>query len=296
MTSSPPADGPQAAPGAAPIARTLRYSRVLSIAGSDSGGGAGLQADLKTFAALGCFGMTAITALTAQNTTGVRAIHAVPLDMLHAQIDAVVEDIGVDAVKVGMLHSSATVAAVATAIDRHRLQQVVLDPVMVATSGATLIDREAIEVLVAQMFPRATLVTPNLDEAALLVGRPLTNEADMDAAGRELIARGARAVLVKGGHLAGNSVSDLLLTRDGARLWLRGPRIPSANTHGTGCTLSSAIAAHLARGMALPDAVRAARDYVRGALQAGAPVRTGEGSGPLNHAWQPQAMHTVPLR
>jgi len=277
------------------MARTLRYARVLSIAGSDSGGGAGIQADLKTFAALGCFGMTALTALTAQNTQGVRAIHAVPLDMLHAQIDAVVEDIGVDAVKIGMLHSAATVQAVANAIDRHRLERVVLDPVMVATSGATLIDREAIEELVTQMFPRAALVTPNLDEAALLVARPLTTEADMHDAARELLARGARAVLLKGGHLAGDTVSDLLLTSDAPPLWLRGPRIPSANTHGTGCTLSSAIAAHLARGATLEDAVRAARDYVRGALEAGAPVRTGAGSGPLNHAWQPQAMQTVPL-
>jgi hydroxymethylpyrimidine/phosphomethylpyrimidine kinase len=277
------------------MARTLRYARVLSIAGSDSGGGAGIQADLKTFAALGCFGMTALTALTAQNTQGVRAIHAVPLDMLHAQIDAVVEDIGVNAVKIGMLHSAATVQAVANAIDRHRLERVVLDPVMVATSGATLIDREAIDVLVTQMFPRTALVTPNLDEAALLVARPLATEDDMHVAARELLGRGARAVLLKGGHLAGDTVSDLLLARDAEPLWLRGPRIPSANTHGTGCTLSSAIAAHLARGAALADAVRAARDYVRGALQAGAPVRTGAGSGPLNHAWQPQVMQTVPL-
>jgi hydroxymethylpyrimidine/phosphomethylpyrimidine kinase len=239
--------------------------------------------------------MTALTALTAQNTQGVRAIHAVPLDMLHAQIDAVVEDIGVDAAKIGMLHSAATVQAVANAIDRHRLERVVLDPVMVATSGATLIDREAIDVLVTQMFPRAALVTPNLDEAALLVARPLATEDDMYAAARELLARGARAVLLKGGHLAGDTVSDLLLARDDEPLWLRGPRIPSANTHGTGCTLSSAIAAHLARGATLEDAVRRARDYVRGALQAGAPVRTGAGSGPLNHAWQPQAMQTVPL-
>ncbi len=295
MTSSPPASGPAADAGAAPIARTLRYPRVLSIAGSDSGGGAGVQADLKTFSALGCFGMTAITALTAQNTLGVRAIHAVPLDMLHAQIDAVVEDIGVDAVKVGMLHSAATVQAVAATIDRHGLDRVVLDPVMVATSGAALIDHEAVQDLVTHMFPRAVLVTPNLDEAALLVARPLASEADMEAAARELLARGARAVLLKGGHLAGGTVSDLLLARDAAPVWLRGPRIPSANTHGTGCTLSSAIAAHLARGAGLEDAVRSARDYVRGALEAGAPVRTGAGSGPLNHAWQPQGMRGVPL-
>ncbi len=277
------------------VPRTLRYPRVLSIAGSDSGGGAGIQADLKAFSALGCFGMTAITALTAQNTLGVRAIHAVPLEMLDAQIDAVVEDIGVDAVKVGMLHSAPTVRAVAAAIDRHRLARVVLDPVMVATSGATLIDREAISVLVADMFPRAGVITPNLDEASLLVGRTLATEADMEAAARQLLVMGARAVLLKGGHLAGGTVSDLLLQADAAPLWLRGSRIPSANTHGTGCTLSSAIAAHLAQGLALPEAVKAARDYVRGALEAGAPVRTGDGSGPLNHGWQPVAMKRVPL-
>jgi hydroxymethylpyrimidine/phosphomethylpyrimidine kinase len=276
-------------------ARDSRYARVLAIAGSDSGGGAGIQADLKTFAALGCFGMTAITALTAQNTLGVRAIHAVPLEMLHAQIDAVVEDIGVDAVKIGMLHSAATVQAVAAAIDRHQLPRVVFDPVMVATSGATLIDQEAVAVLVRELFPRALLVTPNLDEAALLVGRPLHTEDDMAAAAAQLIERGARAVLLKGGHLPGETVSDLLLQRGEPPRWFRSPRIPSDNTHGTGCTLSSAIAAQLALGDALPEAVRRAGDYVRGALAAGAGVRTGAGSGPLNHAWQPRPMRLFRL-
>ncbi len=280
---------------ASPIERRLRYARVLTIAGSDSGGGAGIQADLKTFAALGCFGMSALTALTAQNTMGVRAIHAVPLDMLEAQIAAVVEDIGVDAVKIGMLHSAATVHSVAAALDRHGLARVVFDPVMVATSGATLIDREAVEVLVELMFPRALLITPNLDEAALLVGHPLASEADMEAAARQMLAMGARAVLLKGGHLQGDTVSDLLLAAGAEPLWMRAPRIASANTHGTGCTLSSAIASHLALGAALPEAVQKARAYVRGALEAGAAVRTGAGSGPLNHGWQPVAMQTFPL-
>ena len=183
------------------IERIHQYPRVLSIAGSDSGGGAGIQADLKTFAALGCFGMTAITALTAQNTCGVRAIHPVPPDMLRAQIDAVLEDIGADAVKVGMLHSPEIVRTVAQAIDRHQLSRVVFDPVMVATSGAKLIDDPAIAVLVAELFPRTALITPNLDEAALLVGRPLASAQDMAQAAAELVARGARAVLLKGGHL-----------------------------------------------------------------------------------------------
>ena len=268
----------------------FRYPRVLSIAGSDSGGGAGIQADLKTFAALGCYGMTAITALTAQNTLGVRAIHAVPPEMLRDQIDAVVEDIGVDAVKIGMLHSAVTVRTVAEAIDRHRLPRVVLDPVMMSTSGAVLIDDEAIAVLVAELFPRAVVITPNLDEAALLVGTRLSSEASMEAAARRLLAMGARAVLLKGGHLAGDTVSDLLMTQPADAEWMRAPRIDTGNTHGTGCTLSSAIAAHLALGASLRDAVASARAYVRGALEAGAAVRTGAGSGPLNHGHAPVAM------
>lgn len=274
----------------------FEYPRVLSIAGSDSGGGAGIQADLKTFAALGCFGMTAITALTAQNTQGVRAIHGVPPAMLRDQIDAVMEDMGADAVKVGMLHSPEIVRAVAEAMDRHSLKNIVLDPVMVATSGAVLIDQPAIEVLVRELFPRALLVTPNLDEVALLVGRPIQNADDMEAAAHQLQAMGARAVLVKGGHLPGDTVMDLLLMASGEKHWMHAPRILCANTHGTGCTLSSSIAAGLALGQPLREAVEAARSYVRAALVAGAKVRTGAGSGPLNHGHAPMAMRLKPLR
>lgn len=272
------------------------YPRVLSIAGSDSGGGAGIQADLKTFAALGCYGMTAITALTAQNTRGVRAIHGVPPQMLRDQIDAVIEDIGADAVKIGMLHAPDIVQTVAEAIDRHAMVKVVLDPVMVATSGAVLIDNPAIAVLVRDLFPRALVVTPNLDEASLLVGRPLATEQDMQVAAQELLAKGARAVLLKGGHLPGDVVSDLLATQSGELHWMRGPRILSPNTHGTGCTLSSAIAAHLALGQSLLEAVQASHAYVRAAMEAGARVRTGTGSGPLNHGYAPIAMRLKPLR
>lgn len=274
----------------------FEYPRVLSIAGSDSGGGAGIQADLKTFAALGCYGMTAITALTAQNTQGVRSIHGVPPEILRDQIDAVVEDIGLHAVKIGMLHSPEIVQTVAAAIDRHSLSNVVLDPVMVATSGAVLIDNPAIAVLVGELFTRATLVTPNLDEASLLVGHSLDSEAEMDLAARKLLAMGAKAVLLKGGHLIGNVVSDLLITENGEPHWLRAPRIHSANTHGTGCTLSSAIAAHLALGASLLEAVQAAHAYVRAALEAGTKVHTGGGSGPLNHGHAPQAMRFKLLR
>lgn len=275
---------------------TFEYPRVLTIAGSDSGGGAGIQADLKTFSALGCFGMSAITALTAQNTQGVRAIHAVPPEMLRQQIDAVVDDMGVHAVKVGMLHSAEVVATVADAIDRHQLPHVVLDPVMVATSGAVLIEQPAVQALIAQLFGRVSLVTPNLDEAALLVGRPLATQEDMERAASDLLSMGAHAVLVKGGHLAGDMVHDLLATRNGLRHWMHAPRIASANTHGTGCTLSSAIAARLALGAGLLDAAESARAYVRGALEHGAAARTGNGSGPLNHGFAPLPMRLLPLR
>ena len=274
----------------------FEYPRVLSIAGSDSGGGAGIQADLKTFAALGCYGMTAITALTAQNTCGVRAIHGVPPQMLRDQIDAVMEDIGADAVKIGMLHAPEIVHIVAEAIDRHALTNVVFDPVMVATSGAVLIDDAAVDVLVRELFPRAAVITPNLDEAALLVGSPLRSAQDMEQAAQALLDKGARAVLLKGGHLPGDSVIDLLVTHAGEKIWMEAARIHTPNTHGTGCTLASAMAAHLALGASLVDAVQLARIFVREALQAGSQVRTGKGSGPLNHGHAPVAMRLKPLR
>lgn len=272
------------------------YPRVLSIAGSDSSGGAGIQADLKTFSALGCYGMTAITALTAQNTCGVRSIHSVPAQMLRDQIDAVMEDVGADAVKIGMLQSPDIVLTVASAIDRHQFKNIVFDPVMVATSGAALIDDAAIEVLVRELFPRAAVITPNLDEAGLLVGRSLSCTQDMEHAAMTLIGQGARAVLLKGGHLPGDLVVDLLVTDGGDKVWMEGARIDTVNTHGTGCTLSSAIAAYLALGATLVDAVKLARKFVREALQAGATVRTGQGSGPLNHGYAPVAMRLNSLK
>lgn len=274
---------------------TNRYPRVLSIAGSDSSGGAGIQADLKTFSALGCYGMTAITALTAQNTQGVRAIHSVPPAMLRDQIDAVVEDIGVDAVKIGMLHSPEVVMTVAEALDAHELRQVVLDPVMVAANGAKLISDEAIAVLVRELFPRALVVTPNLDEAALLLDRSLTATDELGQAAQELLRQGAHAVLLKGGHLPGHDVLDILVQANAAGEVaalhkLHSSRISTHNLHGTGCTLSSAIAAYLALDFSLLEAVQSARAYVRSALDAGANVRMGAGVGPLNHGFAPQAM------
>ena len=270
-----------------------RYVRVLSIAGSDSGGGAGIQADLKTFAALGCFGMTAITAITAQNTQGVRAIHGIPPEMLRAQIDAVVEDIGVDAVKIGMLHSPEIVAVVADAIRRHRLPHVVLDPVMVATSGDRLMADATVQVLVHELFPLAEVITPNLDEGALLLGHEIAGSDALDDAARELLAMGAPSVLLKGGHLAGHAVIDVLIETSGKLTRLEAPRIATRNVHGTGCTLSSAIAAQLALGLPLMRAVKEARAYILGAIAAGADVRTGHGAGPLNHGFSPIAQRII---
>lgn len=278
---------------ATPSTRHPRYVRVLSIAGSDSGGGAGIQADLKTFSALGCFGMTAITAITAQNTQGVRAIHGVPPEVLRAQIDAVVEDIGVDAVKIGMLATPDIVRVVADAIARHALPHVVLDPVMVATSGDALIEHDTIAALVRELFPLAQVITPNLDEAALLLGRPIDTVDALERAADELLALGARAVLLKGGHLSGDWVVDLLALPGGEHHRLESARIVTNNGHGTGCTLSSAIAAHLALGEPLVQAVRGARTYILGAIEAGAAVVTGHGHGPLNHGYAPIAQRVI---
>ena len=273
-----------------------RYARVLSIAGSDSGGGAGIQADLKTIAALGGYGMTAITAITVQNSVGVHAIHALPPELLAQQIDAVAEDIGVDAVKIGMLHDVPVVQAVAAAIRRHRFDKVVLDPVMVATSGDKLIHPDTMAVLIRELFPLATLVTPNLDEAGWLIGRSIGSSDELEPAARDLLALGARAVLLKGGHLPGTELVDLLVAPpQPACRWVDG-RIATDNTHGTGCTLSSAIACGLALGLPLTDAVASARAYVRGALLAGADVTTGRGHGPLNHGFAPQRTRVLCAR
>ncbi|NDF05772.1 MAG: bifunctional hydroxymethylpyrimidine kinase/phosphomethylpyrimidine kinase [Betaproteobacteria bacterium] len=269
------------------------YPRVLTIAGSDSGGGAGIQADLKTFAALGCYGMTAITALTAQNTLGVQAIQSVPAAFLKAQLQSVLDDIGVDAVKIGMLHSPEVVEVVAWAIDHYQLKRVVLDPVMVATSGDKLIADETVAVLVRALFPRVQLITPNLDEAALLLGRPVPNEAALSQACADLQAMGAASVLLKGGHLQGEDVVDVLLLVDASSRTLRSKRISSQNVHGTGCTLSSAIASHWALGLDLTEAVVQARSYILAAIQAGASVTTGRGHGPLNHGFAPETMHVL---
>lgn len=274
----------------------MHYPRVLSIAGSDSGGGAGIQADIKTMGSLGCYAMTALTAITAQNTTGVTAIHAIPIDVLKAQIEAVLGDIGADALKIGMLHSPEVVDVVAWAIRHYKIEKVVLDPVMVSANGDPLITPETVDVLVRELFPLASVITPNLDEAALLLQRKLTSRAALEEATRDLLALGAPAVLLKGGHLPGEQIVDIFAQKGApASEWLRmeGPRIASRNIHGSGCTLSSAIASHLALGLSLPQAVGAGRDYIIKAIAAGASVKTGQGQGPVNHGFAPQAMRVL---
>jgi hydroxymethylpyrimidine/phosphomethylpyrimidine kinase len=253
----------------------------LTIAGSDSGGAAGIQADLKTFHQFGVFGTSVICAVTAQNTLGVTAWEALPAALVAAQIDAVATDLRPGAVKTGMLGAAELVTTVAAGLARHRLRPYVLDPVMVATSGDRLLHPEAERLIAERLLPLATLVTPNLDEAAILVGYPLATPQEMERAGRELVRRGAQAALVKGGHLAGNVVVDVLVRGDGTARRFERPRLDSTSTHGTGCTLSSAVTAGLALGRPLEDAVSDGLDFVHRAIAAAPGL--GSGHGPLNH-------------
>lgn len=325
------------------------YPRVLSIAGSDSGGGAGIQADLKTCSALGCYGMTAITAITAQNTQGVRGIVATAPDMIALQIEVVAQDIGVDAVKIGMLHNPEAVRVVAQAIRQFGFKHVVLDPVMIASSGDALMSDEAVEVMVKELFPLVTLITPNLDEVAALLNvdpklQPFLNAPEAyESFARALHDLGAPAVLIKGGHAMGDTLTDWLLYPDELAVdeqvlqhqllveatssgndglseailsavydptpetvadkgeqsspllstHFSSKRIDTRNTHGTGCTLSSAIACFLALGHTLPKAVELAHQYVYQAIKHGAEVTTGHGHGPLNHGHAPMVMHIL---
>jgi hydroxymethylpyrimidine/phosphomethylpyrimidine kinase len=252
----------------------------LTIAGSDSGGGAGIQADLKTFHQFGVFGTSVVCAVTAQNTLGVRGWSALPAALVRQQLDAVADDLPPAAVKTGMLGSAELVETVAAGIAERHLPHYVLDPVMVATSGDRLLDRDAERLIAERLAPLATVVTPNLDEAGILVGREIATPAAMERAGRDLVARGAQAALVKGGHLAGDEVVDVLVTAARARRFTR-PRIATRSTHGTGCTLSAAIAAGLAHGRPLEQAVADALDFVHRAIAAAPGL--GAGHGPLNH-------------
>ena len=259
-----------------------KYCRALTIAGSDSGGGAGIQADLKTFSALGCYGMSVITALTAQNTVSVTGIQAVPPEFIALQMDAVMTDIGADAVKIGMLHSPEVIRTVAECLQQYDCSSIVLDPVMVTRNGDKLLQDDAVQALKEYLFPMATAITPNLAEASILLGRDVTEIAQMEGACRDLADLGCDRVFLKGGALDGTNSVDLLYDR-GEILKLESPRVDTRNSHGTGCTISSAITSCLAKGMELSAAVCAAKAYIDGALRGGATVKIGSGHGPVHH-------------
>ena len=263
-----------------------KYNRVLTIAGSDSGGGAGIQADIKTISAMGCYAASAITAITVQNTLGVQAVHPVPLDILEGQIDAVLSDIGADAIKIGMLHSAEVVNLVADMIGKYEIRNVVLDPVMVSTSGHRLIEEDAVEVIMRKLMPLARVITPNIPEAEILAGCSISGEDVFDEIARKLSGNTGVSVLLKAGHLSGNSLVDYFYNaEDGIMTKLPSKRVHTRNTHGTGCTLSSAFAAALAKGEDLTAAAVSAKKYIEQAIISGADYEIGGGHGPVNHFW-----------
>lgn len=268
----------------------MEYVTVLSIAGSDCSGGAGLQADLKTISALGCYATTVVTAVTAQNSCGVKSVFPVPPQMVKAQLDAVAEDLRIDAVKIGMLANEGIISTVADFIESH-VFPVVLDPIMVSSSGFSLLDHLAIDLLCKRLLPVSTLVTPNLPEASLLADMVVDNSEAMIIAGKRIVAMGSKAVLIKGGHLREKVMTDVLVANSGKEVSIfKAEKVETRNNHGTGCTLSSAIAAYLARGATLKQAVKSAKEYVSGALAAGKDVETGKGHGSMNHFFNPQKL------
>ena len=268
------------------------YPIVLSIAGSDSSGGAGIQADLKTFSALGVYGTTAITAITAQNTLGVHAQHPIPAEMVYNQIVAVLDDLHPSFVKIGMLSNPEIVMAVADALSKYPLS-IVLDPVMVSSSGHRLLSVEAQEVIKQNLFPMATLITPNLPEMEALTGFPLSTYKEKEKAARCLMNSGAKAILLKGGHEEGDVKTDILFSNSATGIQstlFTSETVATRNIHGTGCTLSSAITAFLARGLALEEAIVEAKKYISNAIQSGANIAIGHGFGPVNHGFNPLKM------
>ena len=260
------------------------YRRVLTIAGSDSGGGAGIQADIKAISAMGCFAASAITAVTVQNTVGVQAVHPMPLDILEGQIDCVLSDIGADAIKIGMLHSAEVVEVVARMLEKYGIRNVVLDPVMVSTSGHRLIEESAIEVITKRLVPLARVITPNIPEAEILSGRKIENEEDFPEVAKMLSFGDKVSVLLKAGHLTGDDLVDYFYNAENGEVTLLpSKRVYTKNTHGTGCTLSSAFAAALARGEELSTAAASAKKYIEQAIISGAEYTIGHGHGPVNH-------------
>jgi hydroxymethylpyrimidine/phosphomethylpyrimidine kinase len=260
------------------------YKRVLTIAGSDSGGGAGIQADIKTISACGCYAMSALTAITIQNTTGVTGVYPVPPEAISGQITAVLSDIGADAIKIGMLHSSDVIKAVTHALQKYAIQNIVLDPVMVATSGDKLLQDEAIETLKNMLIPTVRLITPNIPEAEILLGEKIHTQCDLPHMARKLSLNGKVSVMLKAGHLNDNELTDVFYNAENDTfLELKSTRVYTKNTHGTGCTLSSAIASYLAHGFSADDAVKKAKDYINQAISLGAHYTLGKGHGPVHH-------------
>jgi hydroxymethylpyrimidine/phosphomethylpyrimidine kinase len=269
---------------------TYKYPTVLTIAGSDSGGGAGIQADLKTFSALGCYGTSAITAVTVQNTAGVSGIHSIPAEIVSQQIRAVMDDIKPLAIKIGMIHTTEQVIAIAHVLKRYIDVPIIFDPVMVSGSGYKLMEDSTINILKNELFPLAALVTPNLDEAMLITGMDIGTVENMQVAAACFMTLGCNAVLIKGGHLKGINLYDVYADKNGLEHKFESNFIHSNNTHGTGCTLSSAIAAFIALGNDMLTAVEKAKVYVHQAIEYGKDVKTGSGHGPLNHFFDPQKM------
>lgn len=269
-----------------------KYHTVLTIAGSDCSGGAGIQADIKTISALGCYAASAITAVTVQNTCGVSAIHPIPAEYVKSQIEAVMTDIKPEAVKIGMINDVEIVRAIASSIKTYRPKFVVFDPVMVSTSGCKLIEDKAIEAIKNELIPLSTIITPNLKEAIVLTGDNISHAGSMIEAGRKILNYGCHSVLVKGGHLDGDDMCDVLcINGDSNPYTFTARKIDSHNTHGTGCTLSSAIATNLALGYTLQEAVNRAKEYVYKGILTGKDIHIGNGHGPLNHFHTPVSMH-----
>ena len=264
----------------------MQYNRVLTIAGSDSGGGAGIQADIKTISTCGCYAMSAITAVTVQNTVGVNDVHPIPVDIIEGQINAVLSDIGADAVKIGMLHSSAVIMAVKKSLNHYKIKNTVLDPVMVSTSGHKLMQDEAIETLKNELLYDVRVITPNIPEAEILIGRKI-NSHELLTIAKELSANRKVSVLLKAGHLQENELIDVFYNAETDQiLELKSTRIDTRNTHGTGCTLSSAIAAFLAQDLSLNEAIQMAKEYINAAITMGASYNIGQGHGPVHHFYK----------
>ena len=262
------------------------YCKILSIAGSDSGGGAGIQADIKAISACGCYAMTAITAITAQNTLGVNAIHPIPVDIVREQITAVLSDIGADAVKTGMLYSAEIVEVIAEALKESGVTSLVIDPVMVSTSGSRLIEDETLHSLINSLFPLATLITPNIPEAEIILGRELKTRSDLTQAAKEVSDISGSATLLKGGHFEDREMVDILYEPSSGFSYYATEYVDTPNTHGTGCTLSAALASYLGKGKTVREAVEAAKKYLDKAVRAGAEYRLGHGHGPLHHFYE----------